>query len=405
MDERKVGILRERKLCVAKYKNMRKDSILFLKKLLEYKKKTGKNSFELNYLWFDEIPSIESAIFDILKDLIANNCISSKSQMVDLEGNVIVHLTLDGITYFDEEKEHEPSVIINVSGGQVNVAKDSAKIEAVMHVNEPKGEKGISEATIEKNMIFQGKSNFAERLDVLIGIMNEARMSYEEPITLGYLSEFLGYESENILKQYYMTAQEPNRSFMEIVADKLGVNRLWLSKGANVPIFGDGDREENLSEILLETYKSEKIYFAIGKEGYGNCITIILKLDDIKYKYYRHSFVFHAEGGAGGQNELMEVYEFIKSLRNVKNSSGNYICDEAGFFLKEKEWWALKSGNMYPAAIRKIRTRKACIMDDFLDIYQRCHTYEQYLEWYQSDFVKSQELIKNRLQSEKIEVE
>ena len=83
---------------------MRKDSELFLKKVLEYRMKINKDSFVLNCQYFKEIPNIETAINDILRDLIANDCFTSKSEVVDLEGDISINLTLDGITYFEEEK-------------------------------------------------------------------------------------------------------------------------------------------------------------------------------------------------------------------------------------------------------------------------------------------------------------
>lgn len=114
---------------------MRKDSELFLKKLLEYRKKVGKDSFEVIYQDYKEIPSIETAIFDILKDLIKNNCLTSQSRVLDLEGHISINLTLDGIAYFDEAKTKENTLnyIFNVSGGQMNFAKDNGTINAVVN--------------------------------------------------------------------------------------------------------------------------------------------------------------------------------------------------------------------------------------------------------------------------------
>ena len=80
------------------------DSELFLKKILDYRNSTGKNNFELSYQYFDDIPSVETVVYDIINDLIRNNCLTSKSQVIDLEGDISINLTLDGITYFDDEK-------------------------------------------------------------------------------------------------------------------------------------------------------------------------------------------------------------------------------------------------------------------------------------------------------------
>ena len=120
--------------------DMRKDSEMFLKKILDYRNNIGKNNFELNFQYFNDIPSIETAIYDILDDLVRNNCLTSKSQVIDLEGDISINLTLDGITYFDDVKERNSDVIFNISGGQVNIAKDNGKIDAVMGNIEPQKE-------------------------------------------------------------------------------------------------------------------------------------------------------------------------------------------------------------------------------------------------------------------------
>lgn len=44
---------------------MRKDSEIFFRKLLEYRNEVKKENFLINYWHFKEIPSIESAIYDI----------------------------------------------------------------------------------------------------------------------------------------------------------------------------------------------------------------------------------------------------------------------------------------------------------------------------------------------------
>ncbi len=111
---------------------MRKDSVIFLRKLLEYRQKVKEDNFLINYQYFKDIPSIENAVFDILEDLINNNCLTSNSRVTDLEGNININLTLDGITYFEdsENKGRDESIIFNVSGGQVNIANDNGVVRA-----------------------------------------------------------------------------------------------------------------------------------------------------------------------------------------------------------------------------------------------------------------------------------
>ncbi len=84
---------------------MRKDSELVLKKILEYKEEIKKDSFELNIQYFQEIPNIESVIYDIIDDLITNKCITSNSRVIDGAENVKIELTMDGLSYFDSPKK------------------------------------------------------------------------------------------------------------------------------------------------------------------------------------------------------------------------------------------------------------------------------------------------------------
>lgn len=139
---------------------MRKDSEMFLKKILDYRNNIGKNNFELNFQYFNDIPSIETAIYDILDDLVRNNCLTSKSQVIDLEGDISINLTLDGITYFDDVKEKNSAVIFNASGGQVNIAKDNGKIDAVMGNTEPQKERKKIDVPMDK--VYQRNESTSE---------------------------------------------------------------------------------------------------------------------------------------------------------------------------------------------------------------------------------------------------
>lgn len=207
---------------------MRKDSEMFLKKILNYRNSTGENNFELNYQYFDDIPSIETAVYDILTDLIENNCLTSESQVIDLEGDISINLTLDGITYFDDEKERNLSVLFNILGGQVNIAKGNAKIDAIQNFEnknllleneEENYEKYINDRVKEIGKYFVETSPYIEvlrRLDssniiLLIGVSGSGKSDnsimlakeYGEGYALKYAegSDFEKTGIENFIKE------------------------------------------------------------------------------------------------------------------------------------------------------------------------------------------------------------
>lgn len=80
---------------------IRKDSELVLEKLLEYRDELKKDSFEVNFQNFEGISNLESVFYDIINDLIINNCITGSSGVINGMENVKIELTMDGITYFD----------------------------------------------------------------------------------------------------------------------------------------------------------------------------------------------------------------------------------------------------------------------------------------------------------------
>ncbi len=142
---------------------MRKDSEKFLRKLLEYRKRVNQNEFKINYQYFEDIPSIKTAIFDILEDLIENNCLTSQSRVTGLEGNISINLTLDGITYFDDNTSiTEKQMILNVYGGQLSIASDNAQIEAIQN-NQSQNVKNSSQKDMQRNQFETNKKDTKEK--------------------------------------------------------------------------------------------------------------------------------------------------------------------------------------------------------------------------------------------------
>lgn len=307
-----------------------------------------------------------------------------KNIPVEKRENMKIHVFLKEILN-QSEQYRQYGTHFNQQGGQFNIAQGNAELNPIQNIY----------------MNVEQKSTFAKRLDVLIEIMNRARELYEETITVGYICQLMGEKSENIIRQYYSTVQEPTIEFMESLAEMLGVSKKWLAKGANVAIFDTDEIRSGLSDILRNVTEAEKIYIVIGKECYGNYLRIILKYNDIKYKCYKKSFIFHVSSGAAGQTQLMEVYDFLQKVKEMRNKNGQEIYPSSAYFLSEEQWNDLAQGNMYPAAIRNIKNYKAHIMEDFLDVGNLYRNKEQYRLWYGDEFVKCQEYIRERLLIEK----
>lgn len=138
---------------------MRKDSELLLRKALQYKDRTGENSFELDLSYFSEIPNFEVEIEDIFEELKSEQCISKKSTI--FENTIKIYLTLDGITYFDnEDKEKPQGVIINIKGKQINIATDRGKVNAKQFDNErDEQKKNVSQTNIPKTIVVEENKN------------------------------------------------------------------------------------------------------------------------------------------------------------------------------------------------------------------------------------------------------
>lgn len=237
-------------------------------------------------------------------------------------------------------------------------------------------------------------TNFAKRLDYIILLMND-NGKFNEKINLEKMGEYLGFKSVNDLKRYYLSSEEPEYSFIEIVAYKLGISDKWLK-------FGEGEPFETtlpsinraLGIISHESFDETKEFiFVIGDEPYRRNLGIIRKLSKFKYDYYPHTLVFHADVGGTGGSELFSVYLFLKELRKRrKMPSGVYKVpsDKFDSFFK---------GTIYPGTINNFNQDKCnYLLDDFIDLYNTEDKKENYKKLYGKVFVDCQDLIKYRLE-------
>ena len=81
---------------------LRKDSEVFLKIVLEKRNETGKDTIVGSVDMFNSIPNMRMNIYNIMDDLKLHNCISTQSNIC-VSGEVEVILTMDGIDYFKEK--------------------------------------------------------------------------------------------------------------------------------------------------------------------------------------------------------------------------------------------------------------------------------------------------------------
>lgn len=275
---------------------------------------------------------------------------------------------------------------------EINEIKDPSK--KIEHVNMLLNEENKYTVFFEKQLY---KTNFSKRLDYIMFLMNEYRDRWHKTINLEMLGDFLGFSSVNDLKIYYLSENEPQYSFIDNVAQKLGVSSEWLRFGHGEPfksILPTTDRA--LDIILSDTFaEGEKLFFVVeASNNYRRNIGIIRKRNNIKYEYYPHTYVFHADVGASGASELFRFYLFLKKLKD-KNTmpSGCY-------YMKSEQFYKLFSGEMYPGLIEQSNNEYNYLLEDFINLYQTKEKKEEYEKAYDKVFVDCQRIILDRINKE-----
>lgn len=318
----------------------------------------------------------------------------------------IVSSIIGGIVY-DLVKEGYKLTLQNVFGNFYGIRKEQnidIYNEFLRKINREedalKKKEVIKEALTEKNQyayIFERNlynTNFAKRLDYIMYIINYTK-KYEKSIDLEYLGEFLGYDSVNELMKYYKYEEEPTYQFCEEVANKLGVNVEWLKNGKiDEKIFKTGLPIIYEADELLEHRKSGEFtfHFVINDDVDKREIIVIRKYNELKFEYYPCSFIFNSHVGAGGIRCLLSLYSFLCEIRKKGNEITNVHIVSKELFDN------ILGGKEYCGVIERYgATSLINILDDFLDI---CHEYpisENYGMWYGEDFLKTQEVILNKL--------
>lgn len=240
-------------------------------------------------------------------------------------------------------------------------------------------------------------TNFAKRLDYIVYVINSSR-TYERKINIEYLGEFLGFSSANELMRYYKKSEEPTYEFCENVAEKLGVNPQWLKNGE----IGDAmfktrlPRIYHTEDIIKRNSSDEFNYHFIIKKSEKREIIIVRKFNEIKYEYYPCCVVFNTHIGNGGKSYLLSFYKFLKHI----DSRGNDITNV--HIVPEELFDEILMGKAYCGVVQRYNPQgKASILDDFLDVYHRYFSGEDYEKWYGKDFIEIQKIVADLLDYEK----
>lgn len=253
---------------------MRKDSELFLRKSLQYKEETGENAFELDVACFSEIPNIEVEIDDIFDELKKQKCISAKSTI--LGQKIKIYLTLDGITYFDDEHKKNPSEItINISGKQINVATDNGKVDVKQY------EKDIN--NISKTIVIEDNKNKSSSTSngsgdgmlwfgiLVVLVLTAIYLDYRFQVQLGLIIASIVMETVTCLV-YYKSKKA------RVIYGKNIKEMIYFNMGSilSVPILlGVINSPMYTSKINLDVFKQ-----SVDKEG------IIVAFFNSEYAYY-----------------------------------------------------------------------------------------------------------------------
>lgn len=140
---------------------MTKDAKKMLKYIVDEAKSKNSTTVEVDINKINNIPNIRFAKKKLLDELELVGTISGYKE--NILGEVFVYLTSDGLEYFDdlEENKESSSIVLNVSGGQVNIANKNGSIDAVINdkfnerdaLLEPeyKSKKGIKEMDLSLN--------------------------------------------------------------------------------------------------------------------------------------------------------------------------------------------------------------------------------------------------------------
>lgn len=247
----------------------------------------------------------------------------------------------------------------------------------------------------ELNRILQNKigyrTEFARRLDYIINSINQCRYP-EDKINIEYLCEFLGFSSANELKCYYISDVEPTFPFIDGIAEGLEVNSKWLKNGSGKPFSSQlpPPRYHRAMDYLQDIIdiKPKDIIFVLSNDP-KPYLGIVLKINELKYDYFPEYYHFSNHVGAGGQSQILSIYNLINEL-NI-----NKLIDDCIVRIISKEVFEkLFNGEIYTGTVCQGKRPPGYWFDDFLSLYKSQEKKKIYINSYGEAFVECQSIVK-----------
>ena len=229
------------------------------------------------------------------------------------------------------------------------------------------------EKEIEKIFRNDYATGFAKRLDIIMDLMNYGKNDKDQKINLAKLSKHLGFTSENELRKYYSSNEEPKYDFIKLISESLGVNNEWMS-GLDTQIgpFYDKDFNKNYASAYIKAqafydklkYDSCEYLFALNDIEQEPELIIIRKINDFKYETCQEPCLLYDSKGGSGRGKLIATYKLLKRMKKDKKSCGETIC-----VLDNEMFDYLKFGRIYPGSINKFWDRNYNhLIDCFIDL-------------------------------------
>lgn len=228
-------------------------------------------------------------------------------------------------------------------------------------------------------------TNFAKRLDYALTLINDTD-GLSRKLNVESLGEILGLQSVNELKKYYITTEEPTYEFIEMVADKLGINPKWMKAGEGNIFKSELKRLHRGMELFQESDYDEIQEFIIAMLDvpYERYIVLVRRMNEVKYEYYPKALIFYRSGGGEGASQLYSVYEMLRKLdKEFKMPSGVYL-------LNETTYNNLLQGKIYPGSIKKERY-EAGLLDDFIRL--KGFDKQRFMNAYGKTFLDAQDCV------------